>query len=234
MNATQLSIILLYRYFRKYTSNYFKAVELTFRILKTQKQKKKSRLKETFQFESKMEWIKLEGIIGHSIPLCLKKFLNICGFDTILSLRNITNNTILEIENHIQNYGKSSIQNLDCCYSEFYRSIPEFKFLPGHKAFLLEISKCLSMKTVDRETRNENASSVFDSGFTLVLEKLIETAKANHVVDKNHHTFIDIIRFFATYVFLICGRSCYEVLYRNLPLPSVSTVCEYHSIIIRI
>lgn len=174
-----------------------------------------------------MDWNKVEEIICDSVPLCIKLFLNICGFNTFLSLRNITTNTIIEIEDHINKHHKMKIQDLTCCYSEFYQNQLDFKLLPGHRAFLLEISKCLSIKN-DRETRNETATSS-SSSFSMILRKLIETARKNGMVDKNHHTFDDIIRFFSTNIFLLCGRRCYEVLHRNLPFPSISTVCEYHS-----
>lgn len=59
-----------------------------------------------------------------------------------------------------------------------------------------------------------------------ILNKLIKTAEFNELKDKNHATYSDEIRYFATYIFLLCGRSCYEMLRSNLPIPSVKTICK--------
>lgn len=61
----------------------------------------------------------------------------------------------------------------------------------------------------------------------VILKEMIKTALRNAEYVKNHAQYSDIIRYFATYIYIIGGRSCYEVLYENLPLPSVSTVCKY-------
>lgn len=59
------------------------------------------------------------------------------------------------------------------------------------------------------------------------MRELIQTALQKENSGKNITRYSDIIRYFATYIFILCGRSCYEVLNKNLPLPSIPTVCMY-------
>ena len=65
-----------------------------------------------------------------------------------------------------------------------------------------------------------------EAGFSVILKELILTAIHNGNLSKNNAEYSDIIRYFSTYIYLIGGRSCYEVLSQNLPLPSRSTICK--------
>lgn len=91
-----------------------------------------------------MFWLKIEEIIGENIPECIKKILSSCGFDTVLSLKNISFETGKRIEKHVNEHLCNIAQEFDCCHKDFYIAQNEFKFLPGHCDFLIALSKVLS------------------------------------------------------------------------------------------
>lgn len=66
-----------------------------------------------------------------------------------------------------------------------------------------------------------------DSTLPVVLQAMIQSYQQNARNDKFHAQYNDLIRYFATYVFLLAGRSCYEFLKSNIALPSTKTVREY-------
>lgn len=158
-------------------------------------------------------------LLGEPFPECVKKILFVCGYDTIASLRNVNNNSILEIEHQTQLYFRETIHCLTCCHSEFYNGQDKFEFLPGHRELILAIPeyvKSIREKTIT--TQNEAFSTVHNA--------LNRTALQNFNRDVNHAQYDDVIRFFSTYIFLNSGRSCYEVLNHNLPMPSTRTLCK--------
>lgn len=166
---------------------------------------------------------KISTFFGEEFPECVEKILFVCGYDTIASLRNVNINSILEIERQTRLYFRGTIHRLTCCHSEFYKEQNKFEFLPGHRELILEMPEYVKLylvKTKTQETPTQNGA------FSTVLNALIETAQQNSNRDKNHAQYDDVIRFFSTYIFISSGRSCYEVLNDNLPMPSTKTVCE--------
>lgn len=155
-----------------------------------------------------MNWKIIEEKINETIPKCIKKVLDICGYDTIIA--EIKNDSIANIEKTINDQFASTVQTFDCCYSDYYKSQQQFKFLPGHADLLRGISK------VNFTAQNSDFSPTLQS-----------TVNDFHREKGNHRAkYSDFNRYFATYIFLKAGRSCYEFLCNNLPLPSVKTVCE--------
>lgn len=41
-----------------------------------------------------MNWVKLENIIGEKVPGCVKKVLDVCGYDTFMSISGIKDDSI--------------------------------------------------------------------------------------------------------------------------------------------
>lgn len=168
-----------------------------------------------------MNWNKLENIVEDSVPPCVKTILKICGYDSLTSIEHISPEQICEMEKFINNNFRIAIQELNCCHSDTYKNMNEFEFLPGHKTFILALAKRIGQW-------QENYKEIKQSKeFSFIMEKLKETADYNAMRDKFHARYCDSIRFFATYVFILCGRSCYEFLNSNLPLPSTSTICKF-------
>lgn len=55
---------------------------------------------------------------------------------------------------------------------------------------------------------------------------MIDVLKRNQGKSKNARQYNDAIRLFSTYIFLLCGRTCYETLSKSLPMPSTKTICK--------
>lgn len=83
----------------------------------------------------------VEDIIGECIPICIKNILLSCGYDTVLSLENISIVNLKEIESHMNTHCRDVIQKFDCCHGEFYKAQTNFKLLPGHRSLILAVSK---------------------------------------------------------------------------------------------
>lgn len=81
---------------------------------------------------------RLEKSKTDKFPLCVKKILSECGYDTLLSLQELNNDKLRKIEKHV-NENRDIIANLECCNSQTYRAQSEFHFLPGHEAIILGI-----------------------------------------------------------------------------------------------
>lgn len=169
-----------------------------------------------------MNWLKIEEIIGEPLPICIKKIMSSCAYDTFMSLKSITLESCVEIETHINANSRSIIQDLDCCHSDYYKKQDQFKLLPGHRDLITSLSK---IDLVSKDNCGNSYDVTHKSKFSCVLEELIKTAIEN--ADRDCPKYGDTIRWFATYIFLLCGRSCYEMLNHNLPLPSTKTICEY-------
>lgn len=163
-----------------------------------------------------MDWNKIQNLIKEPIPECIKQILSWCAYDTIASVRNINSESLFQIQRQVNSYFLPKIQELTCCYAEFYKQQSKFELLPGHRDFILTLPKYLNVPT----------SYTQNIAFSTILNSLIETSEQNAGKDKHQSHYDDIIRYFSTYLFLRCGRSCYELLNHNLPLPSTRTVCE--------
>lgn len=171
-----------------------------------------------------MDWTKIENIIGESVPNCIKKILFACGYNTIFSLFNISRESILEIENTM-NRSFRVISEFDCCYAKYYQEQSVFKLLPGHIDFILALSQ-YGLKSLED-------SNCDDTKLPFFLRELMQTARRNAVKGKNHAEYSNSMRFIATYIFLTSGRSGYNFVYNNLPLPSISTVSKFNFILMK-
>lgn len=171
-----------------------------------------------------MFWLKVEKIVGETIPKCVKKILVSCGYDTIISLKNISSESVIQMENHINMYARDVIQQLDCCNHDFYKNQQIFKLLPGHRDCILSLPKLMSQELNSDGILIQAVEK--HTSLSVMLRELVKTGIQNGKQAKNRAQYSDIIRYFATYIFILCGRSCYEVLYENLPLPSVKTLCK--------
>lgn len=165
-----------------------------------------------------MDWQKIESILGEPLPECVKKLLSLCGYDSFGSLRKIDTESILQIQRQVNTYFRHNIRELSCCHSDFYKIQTDFEFLPGHRDLILALPEYLQVKSVPTVDTQSTA-------FTTVMNSMVQTAQQN--ADRDRNQYDDVIRFFSTYTFLLCGRSCYEFLNQNLPLPSTKTVCKY-------
>lgn len=170
-----------------------------------------------------MNWENIEKIVGETLPMCIKRILSSCGYDTFSSLKFISENSLNEIENHMNTRARATLEALNCCHAEYYKSIGEFKLIPGHRNLIMSLSKL-------NYVSNEQNHSVYDSPkWSCILTELLNAANnAANNFDQQCSQYSDRLRYFATYIFLLGGRSCYEVLNHNLPFPSTKTVCMFN------
>lgn len=172
-----------------------------------------------------INWKIFEDFIGEKIPTCIKIVLNLCGYNTFLSLKEIKQKSIITIEEFINEHFASQILQLKCCYADHYKSQisqGKLKFLPGHEMLLLALPNYID----DFRLAHMNKVIDLDGRYSHILNEMIKTAEENKYKEVNQMSYSDTIRFFAVYVFLLCGRACYKMLQSNLPIPSIPTICK--------
>lgn len=149
--------------------------------------------------------------------------MSLSGYDKIFALTEINEDKILEIQQHINGEKIVLFKDMVCSHAGYYTNQEVFKFLPGHSSILLALSKVAREYLKNRfSIKSEESNHAYP-----LLHEMIKTAEYNNFKDKHNASYSDVIRYFSTYIFLLCGRSCYEMLRMNLPLPSVKTACTY-------
>lgn len=123
------------------------------------------------------------------------------------------------------------LQDLDCCYSTTYKNQRTFRFLPGHRSMILnfpKLVKSMQQSIIQQQTINSIATQkeVSSNEFSHLLKMFNETAEQNANRVPTRYRYSETIRYFAIYIFIMCGRMSYEILSANLPLPQASTVCK--------
>lgn len=174
-----------------------------------------------------MVWSEIEKIVGECIPECIKEILTSCAYTSLSSLKGICAENIVQIEKYV-NTKRDVIANLKCSHSETYKKQCEFQFLPGHRNFILTIAKTID-KELDQLSEDELLFKLIEKNphFSVVMKELMKTALRNGQRMKNNAEYSEIIRHFATYLFIMCGRASYTVLCKNLPLPSIPAIRKF-------
>lgn len=93
---------------------------------------------------NEIDWDEFEKFIGERIPPCIKTVLNLCGFNTFISIAEINNHSIIGIEEFVSSHFATQIAQLECCHAAYYKSQMsrgQFKFLPGHELLVLVLPK---------------------------------------------------------------------------------------------
>lgn len=169
-----------------------------------------------------MDWCEL------NLPSCREKILGFCAYQSADSLRLLDHEKIVEIESHVTEFGRSLIDELECCHSENYKKQRTFRFLPGHRSFLFSLSN-YAQKFYEIYINQSVCkwNELNNESYSVVLKELIKTAQANANKGKHQNSYSDLIRYFCTFIFLTSGRACYEILSKNLPIPSTKTIRMY-------
>lgn len=99
----------------------------------------------------------MEKFNKEKYPECVKCLLTAAGFDSQLSLKDITEAKLASAEQFLTK-NRHLINDLECCYSEQYKEMADFQFLPGHKSLIMSIpSRLLEWtKTVQKWSKNQN------------------------------------------------------------------------------
>lgn len=174
----------------------------------------------------------LEKFIGFEIPICVKSLLLFCGYDTIVSVKQITAQRIVEMQDYIRENSDDLFKNNGDVGD--YNNQIRFEFLPGHRTILLSLPQLISDMQANAHfapIENDMAKAL---EYSVVFTHLLETAKTNANKSKNAYQYDDIVKHFATYIFLLCGRACYETLNKNLPIPSTKTIRKFRQAIVQL
>lgn len=169
---------------------------------------------------------------------CLKLILINSGYDNLSSLKCINQERLNELEKHIdknrENF-EASLEVLTCDHKNRYLEQKTFQFLPGHSAVMLDWRQNEIQNRVQDEVQNKTKTvNKEHPAFTRILKEIIASALTNHTKTANLHRFSEILMDFSIYLFITAGRSCYETLSANLPLPQAGTICKLEFIFVHI
>lgn len=161
----------------------------------------------------------MENVLDEEIPKPLVYILTAAGFDNRIALKNIKPESITGIEDYF-NTNFASLTNglIGTCYE----NMQPFKIIPGHCAFIESLPHYVDKINVTKQP----IISQHSSDFTYILKLLIESAENNSHREAKGRRYDQCLKEFATYIYLMCGRSCYETLSANLPLPQANTICK--------
>lgn len=80
-----------------------------------------------------------EKFIGEKCPPCVVSILNENGYSCSATVGMIDAAALGEIESDTNNNLRELIENFSCCNAETYKRQQVFKFLPGHRNFILKL-----------------------------------------------------------------------------------------------
>lgn len=155
------------------------------------------------------------------IPKILIQILNLVGYDNPIAIELLNAENIVEIEKYV------AINLKHALVDSVYSNMKQFSFLPGHKAILLSLPSYVDK--FDQFIRKNNKDCFVDTlPLSYIMKELIKTGIKNHGRDKKHNQFPVEIKHWAAYMYMMCGKACYEILCENLPLPLANTICKLH------
>lgn len=150
------------------------------------------------------------------IPESVVYILCESGFTSVAALKNINHDTVKSIEHYVDDNFDSLIGGL----RDYKRNRP-FKLKPGHAMAIESIPELLSQTTII-----EKSKTIVPNDFQFVLKWLIESAEKNSGREPKGRRFDETVKLFATYLYIMSGRACYDTLSANLPLPQTTTIRE--------
>lgn len=160
----------------------------------------------------------LESIIGEEIPKTVVYVLTETGFNSKIALKNIKSADVTQIESFVNsNFGIFS----HALIGSHYENMQQFEFLPGHRTLIESFPQYIDQTRTEKPTSLLNLNS---NHFSTILKLIIETAETNASRELKGHRYDKNLKYFAAYIYLMCGRACYETLSANLPLPKYGTI----------
>lgn len=162
-------------------------------------------------------FVELELFLKEKIPQDIVLILERSGFNSAVSLGFLNDESIAEIE-------KYANEDRSVLGSTSYEKVKLFKFKPGHKVFLQNLSKQVDAWKESKCDENLESKRSF---FSQVLQAFIECAESNSGREPKGHRYNEINRYFSTFIYLMCGKACYETLSANLPIPKADTIRMY-------
>lgn len=167
--------------------------------------------------EKKNIFHEFEKILNDSISEDIKKILLRSGFDSKLSILGLNTDVIRDVE-QFANEDRSVLEGTS------YENMAEFKFKPGHKLTILNLASEVK-HWIEKEPTNTQQNEMCE--FSVVLKAFIDTATSNKDKQPNGFRYNEINQYFSTFIYLFCGKACYETLSANLPIPQTITIREF-------
>lgn len=158
------------------------------------------------------------------LPAILNGILTHCGYDNIISIRGINDKQLIELERFVQEKLRHVL------VGSVYENIGPFCFTPGHRRILLSLVSRVNESTDRKDDQKYTEQKIELLPISFLLKEMIKTEIDNGRRHKNHYRYPDTILYFATYIYMLCGKSCYEVLRANLPFPTDKTIRTYFNI----
>lgn len=149
------------------------------------------------------------------------------GYNNNIALKGLNEEKIISLEKYVAKNLKHLIQNT--VYADF--EMGDFSFLPGHTTLLLALPDYVKRFEMNN-TKNCSSSNINLDRFPLsflmkeLIRNGIDNSSKDLTRDLRHRKFSPVIQSFATYVYMLCGKACYEILSQNLPIPQANTICK--------
>lgn len=84
-------------------------------------------------------WKKFETFLGDKFPPCVVTILKENGYTSSKMVADITSDDVTQIEEFTDKNYRELITSLSCCNAHTYQKQDRFKFLPGHRSFILRL-----------------------------------------------------------------------------------------------
>lgn len=165
-------------------------------------------------------WNRFETFFGEKFPPCLIELLFECGYSCSTTIQELSLEDVNDMELYIEENLKHIVKNFKCCHSDAYRNQTKFRFLPAHRKFVQSLKARMNLMNSDIESTHQSSLDQFSP----LLKILIKNATENLNKIPTQCRYLEIIRYFSMYLYMVCGRFSYEILCSNLPLPQSSTV----------
>lgn len=117
-------------------------------------------------------WNELEVELDETLPEVVKNILSRTGYENLFGLRHISNKDISDIEEHINSNDKTWFKKLIELYGGYSPRL-RFKFLPGHRKIVFQVSDHLQNKArTTASAQNNKDETDFETvrSFSLSLE----------------------------------------------------------------
>lgn len=103
-----------------------------------------------------------------------------------------------------------------------YKKQEIFQFFLGYRDISLNLpenikdmqiqSKVVNQNLTKNDEENDDRKDVSQIEYSHILTQMINVARMNKNKSKHSNQCTDDIKYFSTYIFLLCGRTCYETL----------------------
>lgn len=163
----------------------------------------------------------MNDVLGVEIPGIVRNILTEAGFNCRTTLGLINSDIITDIEEFAN-------ENREILIGSSYENKVLFKFLPAHRILVRNMSNYMDQL---RNSESNIEQKMNLSQFPYLLKCFIETAQSHANKSVKAFRYSEHIQSFSTCIYMMCGKSCYETLSANLPIPKASTVRKFYKFI---